>query len=74
MSGIKNFGDKRNTNGFDKRPEDTTKGGRPPSFKTRYKNALKNNNGVIWISNNETLERIKDGKKEIGFNIKTLIK
>lgn len=28
---IENFGDKRNTNGFDKRPEDTKKGGRKKS-------------------------------------------
>lgn len=33
MGKEENFGDKRNTNGFDKRPEDINKGGRPKKRK-----------------------------------------
>ena len=32
-----NFGDKINTNGFDKRPEDAKKGGRKPKIYTQLK-------------------------------------
>ena len=59
-----NFGNKRNSNGFDKRPQDTTKGGRKPSLRKQLeeiitdegsytieeKNVLKiNDNGSIVV-------------------------
>ncbi|WP_435134258.1 hypothetical protein [Formosa sp. A9] len=44
---IDNFGDKVNTNGFDKRPEDTNKGGRKPSIKNQMIELLESNGEMI---------------------------
>ena len=45
---------------------DPTKGGRPLSFKSRYKELYEQDEGVIWVSEDVVLERTKDGKKQIG--------
>ena len=45
---------------------DPTKGGRPLSFKTRYKEIYEQNDAVIWLPQSAVLERTKNGINEIG--------
>ena len=46
---IENFGDKVNTNGFDKNPKNINKSGRPISFKRTYKEIQEDSDSVLWI-------------------------
>jgi hypothetical protein len=46
--------------------QDPTKGGRPLSFKAKYKEAYEQNDGVIWIDESVTITREKNGIKQIG--------
>lgn len=54
------FGGKRNSNGFDKRPEDTTKGGRPISFRKALEDMLQLE-GVLRITNARELKKKSNG-------------
>ena len=56
-----NFGDKINSNGFDKRPEDATKGGRPISFKKIAADQL-GEDGEFLISKDSFIEEVTRDK------------
>ena len=55
---IENFGDKINTNGFDKRPEDSLKGGRKPSIKNQLIDILESEGNLTIVANQ--VVQIKD--------------
>ena len=61
---IKNFGNKANTNGFDKRPEDTIKGGRKPSIKKQLQELLQAN-GEITIPKKNVIRVYKNGNVKL---------
>ena len=54
---IENFGDKTNTNGFDKNPNNINKSGRPFSFKRTYKEILEGSDSVIWVDAKNVVRR-----------------
>ena len=56
----KNFGDKINTNGFDKRPKDAANGGRPVSIKKEMINLL-GKDGRVTIPSSQVLQVKDDG-------------
>lgn len=55
------FKGKRNTNGFDKRPEDAKKGGRPPSFRNELERLI-SMDGVMKVYNVKELQILENGK------------
>lgn len=57
---IDNFGNKINTNGFDKNPENINRNGRPASIKQELRNAL-NTEGKITIKAKNVLEVHSNG-------------
>lgn len=57
---IENLGEKANTNGFDKRPEDATKGGRKPSIKKQLEELLESE-GQIRIESRDVISIGEDG-------------
>ncbi|GAA3638979.1 hypothetical protein [Flavivirga jejuensis] len=61
---IENFGDKKNTNGFDKRPEDTIKGGRKPSIKRQLIELLEAD-GEILIEKKDVIRVYKNGNVKL---------
>lgn len=68
---IENFGEKANTNGFDKRKEAINRKGAPISFKKQYRKLLEDDTGgLMWIdeANVETREK-EQGGKEYGFKL-----
>lgn len=62
-----------NTNGFDKNPQNINREGQPFSFKSRYRELLNDELGVIWVDERMVQHRTKTvGKKEIkqvGFSL-----
>lgn len=67
------FGNKRNTNGLDKNPDNINKSGRPISIKNQLKELLAKN-GELPISSDTFLRMItnkKDGKEYYLFKIPT---
>ncbi len=60
MEQIDNFGDKRNTNGFDKNPENINREGRPASIKKDLKQILEAN-GEITIKAENVLHIYDNG-------------
>ena len=69
MGREKNFGDKINSNGFDKKPENINRNGQPLSFKADYRKILESNNGIIWRNEEDLIIEEKNGKKRIGFQL-----
>lgn len=61
---IENFGDKVNTNGFDKRPEDINKEGRKPSIKRQLIELLESN-GELTIQPDDVISIEEDGSVKI---------
>ena len=57
---IQNFGDKINTNGFDKRPEHINQKGRPYSIKTDLKNILETD-GTMEVKAEQIVKKHKNG-------------
>ena len=49
-----------NTNGFDKNPQNINRKGAPLSFKRRYRELHENNEGTIWVPENETKRRTRE--------------
>ena len=60
MAKENNFGDKINSNGFDKRPEDATKGGRKPSIRKQLEEMI-GDNGNYTIAAHQVLKVNDDG-------------
>jgi len=60
MAKENNFGDKINSNGFDKRPEDATKGGRKPSIRKQLEEMI-GDNGNYTIAADQVLKVNDDG-------------
>lgn len=60
MSKEKNFGNKINSNGFDKRPQDATKGGRKPSIRKQLEEILQED-GAVTFSAKQVQEIREDG-------------
>ena len=54
-----------NSNGFDKRPQDATRGGRKPSIRTQLEAALENDGGGITIPTKQITKRHEDGSVTI---------
>ena len=46
--------------------QDATKGGRPLSFKAKYKEVYEQDDSIIWIDESLTITREKNGVKQIG--------
>ncbi|WP_417237216.1 hypothetical protein [Bizionia paragorgiae] len=57
---IQNFGNKINTNGFDKRPENINQNGRPYSIKTDLKNILETD-GTMEVKADQIVKKHKNG-------------
>jgi len=68
MAGLENFGDKLRSNTFADRPEDRTKGGRPPSIKKEIREIFDSQDSIIWV-NKQPEERIHEGKKQWGLQL-----
>ena len=64
MAKENNFGDKRNSNGFDKRPEDATKGGRKPSIRKQLAELIRSD-GVYVIPSSQVVKINDDGSVEV---------
>ena len=63
---VENFGEKINTNGFDKNPNNINKSGRPISFKRTYKEILEESDAIIWIGAKNVQHRTIDkGEGEV---------
>lgn len=60
MEKIERFGEKRNSNGFDKNPENINQNGRPVSIRGQLKNML-NSDGAITISKEQIKSINEDG-------------
>jgi len=64
MNKENNFGSKINTNGFDKRPQDTSKGGRKPSLRKQLEEVI-TDRGSYTIEEKKVLKINEDGSIEV---------
>lgn len=72
---IENFKGKENTNGLDKNPDHINKEGRPPSFKTLYKELInEDSEAVIWSSIEPEEKQDANGNTLYGFRLTRLEK
>lgn len=69
MSKVDNFGSKANTNGFKQNKQNIHKKTKSISFKKRYKDIIRKQEGVIWCKEDEVHTREVNGIKEIGFQL-----
>ena len=69
MSKHDNFGDKANTNGFDKNPDNINRNGAPVSFRSRFKEMIKTEESVIWV-NEDQVEIKTDDQGKVIYGVK----
>lgn len=66
MGKEENFGDKINSNGFDKNPDNINRKGRRISLKTEYARLSQDDRPVVWVLEEELEFRDNKGTPEVG--------
>lgn len=69
MARIDNLGDKANTNGFDKNPQNINKNGAPLSFRSTFKDMIASEAAVIWVDEDQVETRVNEKSKKLQYGI-----